>query len=91
MRLSRQCSFIGVFINLSFVLSDLVIYLKFSYLLLVPDFILLLDILLQTSMETLNLVLHNIIVIVVELISISCIIIYIIVGICMVQDVHTSM
>ena len=52
------------------VLSDLVIYLKFSYLLLVPDFILLLDILLQTSMETLNLVLPNIIVTVVELISI---------------------
>ena len=76
---------------MSFILSDLVIYLKFSYLLLVSDFLLLLDILLQTSMETLNLALLNIIVIVVELISISCIIVNIVVGVCMVQDVHTSM
>ena len=67
-----------VYSLMSFVLSDLVIYFhKFSYFLLVPDFILLLDILLQTSMETLNLVLLNIIIIVVELTSISCIIIYI--------------
>ena len=71
---------------MSFVLSDFVIYFKFSYLPLVHDFILLLDILQQTSMETLNLVLLNIIVIVVELISIRCIIIYIVVAICMIYS-----
>ena len=73
---------------MSSLLSDLVIYLKFSNLLLTLDFLLLLDISLQTSMETFNLVLLNIIFIVVKLINISCIIIYI-VGICMVQEVHT--
>ena len=76
---------------MSFLLSDLMIYLKFSYFLLVPNFLPLLDIFLQILMGTLNLVLLNIIVIVVELISISCIIIYIIVAISMVPEVHTPM
>ena len=51
-----------------------ILLMSFSCLLLALH---LLDIVLQTSMEILNLVLLNIIVIVVQLINISCIIIYI--------------
>ena len=69
---------------MSFVLSDLVIYLKFLYVLLVSDFLQLLEILLEISMETLLL---NITVIVIEFISISCIIVYIVVVIYMVKEV----
>ena len=61
-----------VFINIICIIrsSDI---LEVSYFPLALDFLLLLHILLQNSMETLHLVVFDIIVIVVELISISCI------------------